>query len=185
MTKSGGTQDDQYLEWLYAQVGAVSNRNPERSYWKLLKHLYSKPFVWHVANDDNRASDGIDLRYEFTEGPWSAQERQWLDMDCSVLEMMIALARRASFEDSGEPAAWFWKLIFNLGLIHYTDAVYNNMVQLDVEDTLDDLMERTYHPDGQGGLFPLDNPMQDQREVELWYQMSAYLLEGGNADLSS
>ena len=185
MTKIGGTLDDRYLEWLYGQIGAVSNRNPERSYWHLLRHLYSKPFRWFVPNDDNRAADGVDLRYDFLEGEVGPSEREWMDLDCSFLEMMFALAQRASYESSGEPAAWFWKMVYNLGLIHYNDSVYNDMVKLDVEDTLDNVIERTYHPDGQGGLFPLDNPTQDQREVELWYQMSAYLLEGGNADLSS
>jgi hypothetical protein len=34
---------------------------------------------------------------------------------------------------------------------------------------------RTYEPNGVGGFFPLENPNEDQREVELWYQMSAYV----------
>jgi hypothetical protein len=38
------------------------------------------------------------------------------------------------------------------------------------------VINRTYGPDGSGGLFPLHKPhILDQRRVELWYQMQYYL----------
>jgi hypothetical protein len=38
-------------------------------------------------------------------------------------------------------------------------------------------VNREYDPDGRGGLFPLDGTHANQREVELWYQMQAYIIE--------
>ncbi len=47
----------------------------------------------------------------------------------------------------------------------------------EIDDILERLIWRQYQEDGQGGFFPLAWPEQDQREVELWYQMNAYLAE--------
>lgn len=172
--------DDRYFEWLYSQVGSVRNRNPARSYWNMLKQLYVKEFVWFVPNDDNRAEDGKELRFEFlAEQEIDEVDPGWLDLGCSVLEMMIALARRASFEaDSKTPVEWFWIFMHNVGLGGYTDARYNDRIAQDIDEKLDRIVYRTYAPSGHGGLFPLKHATKDQRKVELWYQLAAYLLEG-------
>jgi hypothetical protein len=39
------------------------------------------------------------------------------------------------------------------------------------------LNRRLYTTSGYGGLFPLEEPKEDQRKVEIWYQMMAYLGE--------
>jgi hypothetical protein len=101
-------------------------------------------------------------------------------MDCSVLEMLIGLSRRLAFEEEGEPRGWFWHLIENLELRHFTDRHYSSGESWcfnHVDEKLDCLLDRHYEYDGSGGLFPLHNPLEDQKDVELWYQMSAYLLE--------
>jgi hypothetical protein len=36
---------------------------------------------------------------------------------------------------------------------------------------------RTYDRRGHGGLFPLQRSNRDQRRVEIWYQLSEYLLQ--------
>lgn len=100
----------------------------------------------------------------------------WQQLGCSFLEMMIALSRRLAFEEEGQPSRWFWHLIENLG-IDVTDAYYNIEIERAVNDRLDTVIYRTYDSTGMGGLFPLENPRQDQREVEIWYQLQAYLLE--------
>ena len=46
-----------------------------------------------------------------------------------------------------------------------------------VADAMAAIIWRTYDSNGYGGLFPLRNPREDQRKVELWYQLNAYLLE--------
>lgn len=173
-----GTVDDAYLEWLYSEIGVIRNRNPARSYWSLAKQLLSTPYIWFVPNDDNRALDGLELRNEFVKETDLDVDDAWVSLECSVLEMLIALARRASFNSYGTPGDWFWKLLENLELKSYSDKAYNDAVQEWVSEVLERMMMRTYGEDGVGGIFPLRNAQQDQRTVELWYQMSAYLLEG-------
>lgn len=185
MTEKEGTLDDLYFEWLYKQVGVVNNRNPKRSYWELCKQLYKTPFQWVVPNDDNRDEDGKELREEFiVECDIQDVEINWLAIDCSMLEMLIALARRASFESSGTPGDWFAKFMENLKLRRYTDAEYNSdagnhqEAEERIRNILDRLIYRTYNTRGVGGLFPLKHAEHDQRKVEIWYQMSLYLREG-------
>ena len=180
---SKDTLDDRYFEWLYGHIAAIRNRNPARSYWHLARLLYTTAFLWNVHNDDNRAEDGKELRYEFAEERnIDIQDPAWMDMDCSMLEMLIALSRRAAFESPGEPGDWFWKFVQNMELDKYTDAVWNLGIEREVEDRLERVIFRKYGADGMGGIFPLRYPRGDQRMIELWYQLSAYLLEGDYVD---
>jgi len=169
--------DEQYFEWLYKQVSSVRLRNPSRTYWRLLRQLYTKEFVWHVANDDNRVEDGRDLRVEFARQSRVRIDSDWLDLGCSMLEMMLGLSRRLAFEAGGESRDWFWQLIENLGLTTFNDMNYNESYEREVDRVLEDIIWRRYRPDGSGGLFPLRYPDRDQRKVELWYQLNAYILE--------
>lgn len=170
--------EERYFEWLYSQIAAVKNRNPARSYWKLAKQMHGYPFTWFVPNDDNRAEDGRELREEFmVESFIDSVDDLWMDLDCSIFEMLIGLSRRVAFESYGSSGEWFRELITNLGLVELTDRGYNSINARDVDRTLERLVNRTYDRKGHGGgLFPLLRAMEDQREVEIWYQMSAYLL---------
>lgn len=176
-----GTLDDLYLEWLYAKVATVKTQSSSRTYWILLRQLYSKEFVWFVPNDDNRVEDGRDLRAEFLEEvPLDGAHPDWLDLGCSMLEMLIGLSRRLSFEAEGEPREWFWILLRNVDLARYTDAQCTRLTDKGwsrIDETLNRITHRNYDYDGRGGLFPLNNAQDDQREVELWYQLCAYILE--------
>lgn len=165
--------DELYFEWLFRQVGSE-----HKTHRALLEHLFCREFVWHIPNDDNRAVDGQDLRLRFLEEKGITNPpKDWMWLQCSVLEMLIALAKHMAFEADGEPYEWFWLLIKNLGLDQYKS---NHRVPKEaIDEVLDAVIWRTYSPDGSGGLFPLSYPQQDQREVEIWYQMSAYLLETG------
>lgn len=169
--------DESYFEWLYSQVAPVEVQDPKLTYWKLLKELYSKEFVWIIPNDDNRIEDGKELRREFIhEEGLEDVDPHWIDLGCSMLELIMGLSRRLEFEaDAGEPHYWFWHLIANIGLERYTDKSRRSRRVID--EILDTVIFRTYGSDGHGGLFPLDNPQKDQRKVELWYQLSAYVVE--------
>lgn len=172
-----GTIDDQYFEWLYSHIGSVRNRNPARSIWHLAHQLYTKEFVWLVANDDNRVEDGRELRQEFMDQRHPDEiPREWLELGCSMLEMMIALGRRASFEANGSPGDWFWKFLRHLDIFIYDDA-FDQFAERHVDQVLDRFIYRNYDSSGEGGLFPLRRAERDQRKVELWYQMAAYIGE--------
>lgn len=168
--------DELYFKFLYSLVGDLEAKNPARTHWRLTKKLFTKEFFWIVPNDDNRIADGVDLRDEFVASisPMTVPP-SWFMEGCSVFEVMIGLARRLSFETDREPSYWFWHLIHNLGLYHFTD-----LVELDgayANDVIDAVIWRTYRDDGHGGFFPLRYPKEDQRKVELWYQMNSYVLE--------
>lgn len=170
--------DELYLTWLYEQVGSAKLKDRTKTYWSLTRQLYRYEFVWIVPNDDNRLEDGRDLRAIFlAEYGITEVDQNWLDMGCSMLEMMIALSRRLAFDTEDEPREWFWQLVDNLGMHDFNDRMYDDRIEQRVDNTLYRVVWRQYMPDGAGGLFPLQYPTQDQREVEIWYQFNAYLLE--------
>lgn len=170
--------DEQYFVWLYSQVGSVDERDRSKRYLTLLRYMHRKPFIWTIAKDGNRAEAGKELRQMFLSATGTrimARDRSWLAMDCSFLEMMIALAYKLEFDGGGTRAGWFWIMIGNLGLTECTDA--NPPEEIVINHVLDAVMNRDYAPNGAGGLFPLRDPTEDQRGVELWNQLEAYLLE--------
>jgi hypothetical protein len=173
--------DETYFVWLYGQTGSVKLKNPARTHWALARQLYTKQFVWFIPNDDNRLEDGKELRYHFLELEGIHDpDPVWMDLECSMFEMLIALARRLSFADDQDPEFWFEQLMKNLNIDQYTDRKYMHdptLAEKMVDEALDRVIWRTYSFDGIGGLFPLRSPMKDQREIELWEQMNAYLIE--------
>jgi hypothetical protein len=170
--------EDLYLNWLYAKVAySDAPSSPSVSYNKLLLTLHSIEFVWVVAMDENRAQDGLELRNEFLKQAHILvpSSDAWYTMPCSVLEMLIAFSRRAAFETEYSAEEWFWMMLSNLGLDDQHDSSAG-LVAL-VTEVVDTLIWRTYDPDGHGGLFPLDEPEQDQRGVEIWHQFCEYLVD--------
>lgn len=166
--------DETYLRWLHDLVSSTGRRARSRTYWNLLRKMYTTEFIWFIPNDDNRLEDGKALRWEFREQTNNEADSDWLDLGCSFLEMLIALARRLSFDTETPARDWFWHLVNNLELMDHNDRDY---VEAEVEEAIDRVIWRTYNPDGSRGLFPLRDPHHDQTQIELWYQMSAYLFE--------
>lgn len=171
--------DEEYFAWLYSQVGSVKLRNRSRSHWELLRQLHNKEFVWLIANDDNRVEDGRDLRHSFMDefGINADLDAFGFGSGCSMLEMLIGLARRLAFEAEGEPRVWFWHLIEIMDLEQYNDREYDENSRRRIDEVLDRVIYRTYHRSGRGGLFPLRRAAEDQRDVEIWYQANAYLMQ--------
>lgn len=168
--------DELYFRWLYGEVCYLAEKDPNKTFWTLFRVLYTKEFIWLIPNDDNRAEDGKDLRHEFVRDIYIVQpDPNWLRMPCSFLEMLIGLCRRFAFEADCKNSEAFWEMLENLNLHKLND---NTLVPIpEVEEIIDCVIWRQYHYDGRGGLFPLRRPSEDQRQVELWYQLSAYLLE--------
>lgn len=140
----------------------------------LLYQLHNMPFYSLIPNDDNRGMDGLQLRnlYEEAEGYIVDFDD---DVPCTLLEMLIALAERMAYiiydsenEEEYNTASCFWLFIRNLNL---TPESGTNISKLN------DLLERRYAENGDGGLFPLRRPITNQREIEIWYQMMYYIEE--------
>ena len=169
-----------YFEWL---CGFVKPFVLNRSYRFLMLHLFRTDFYAVIPMDENRASDGIELRYRFGREKRIRMSdiANVLDVkDCSVLEMMVALSLRCEEQIIDDPDVGdrtrklFWSMINNLGLNRMDDESYDSF---EVEDRLDIFMNREYKPDGTGGLFKLRKTRHDLRNVEIWYQMMWYLSE--------
>jgi len=168
--------DELYLQWLYGQVDNEREKAPSRSHWSIFRLLFKTEFVWIIANDDNRVEDGKALRYAFLhELGLDTVDRDWMETGCSFLEMLIALSSRCAFEADGTTQEWFWHFMETLDLAIYTDNM--QIPHEDVEEILNTVIYRTYRRDGTGGLFPLRHSRRDQKDVEIWYQMNAYLIE--------
>jgi len=153
------------------------DRYNEIGYRRLFEYLYSRDFYWseYIPMDRNRALDGIDLRYKY------GCSNDILQEPCSVLEMLIALSLRLENQimtdyDSGDRTGqWFWTMITNLGLSRLDD---NNFDISTAEWCVDRFLDREYEPDGsEGGLFVLERPFDDLRNVEIWMQANWYLGE--------
>lgn len=161
----------EYFDWLCSQVTTLDSSRSSVEYWRLLNVLYSYPFTWVLEMDDNRAADGLDLHGEFTYQ--TGRTIGNFEPTCSVLEMLIALARKAEFQTGISTRDWFWIMITNLGMDGFTDDT--NVSELEIEEILETFIWRTYEPNGVGGLFPMQSPKEDQRKVEIWYQFHQYL----------
>lgn len=170
--------DELYFNWLYDQVCSPEADDPRDTFTKVLRFLFEQEFVWFVPNDDNRIGDGLDLRAEFLSVEkitLNPPDRRWMELECSMLELFIGLSRRFGFTSARDPVDCFWELMYNVGLIDFSDDEPEDKDKW--TDISDRIVWRTYDSNGNGGLFPLENPDRDQRKVELWYQLNAYVLE--------
>lgn len=169
--------EDSYFEWMCSAIDAPNE------YSMLLRMLHSRPFYYILEMDSNREEDGENLRYKFADACELDHRIIAVTIDtcpCSVLEMMVALSIRCEDnimcdESKGDrTSVWFWNMIDSLGLLQYdNDHIYDS--QYEVDTIIETFLNREYEPDGSGGLFRVDNPIQDMRTLEIWYQMSLYL----------
>ena len=176
MIKNKLEQD--YFDWMYNIVCSDTN---VLSYRKLLWYLYNTPFDYIIDRDGNRADDGIHFRYRFGDDNDYQTEtiRRYLDLrPCTVLEMMVALAYRIEEQImtdttyGNRTGQWFWNMINSLNLGHMNDSRFD--VEY-VENVIFRFLNRDYSPNGAGGLFIVNRPARDMRDVEIWCQAMWYL----------
>lgn len=167
--------DNLYFNWLCAKVTYVENPTPSNTYTKLLKALFQTEYIWLVSGDDNRAEDGVELRDEFIAQTGFEVEPAWMEVPCSLLEMFIAFSRRAEFMTDISALDWFWEFMTNLGLDGCTDSAMCSSD--DVGEVLFNFIWRQYDLNGRGGIFPMQDPPEDQTNVEIWYQFCEYLVD--------
>lgn len=167
-------QTKEYFHWLCSHIQIPDNG---RSYEGLLTIMHMREFVWVVGNDENRIEDGRELR-TFYLNRRQIEDHEGVRTDpVSFLEVLIGLSARVAFMVSEKPDEWAWKLIENLGLHRMSDEELSEENVDKIHDKLDAVIFRTYDVDGSGGFFPLLVPTNDQTQVEIWYQMAAYVEE--------
>lgn len=173
---------EEYFKWLCDFVYDKKRMSRGLSYNKMFSYLFDTPFSYILPMDGNRAEDGIDLRYRYgrENGITDAAVATRLDnRDCSVLEMMVALALRVEDQIMTNPdignrvGQWFWDMIVSMG-INMTD----NQFDYDrAKKIMWRFLHRTYKRNGEGGLFTIHDPSKDMRVTDIWYQMNFYLNE--------
>ena len=178
----------EYFEWLCDMV----KMPPE--YRMLMDKLRRTDFVWIIDRDENRAKDGKEMRYFYVcEKAEEAAEREKLEEilagPCSILEFMVALARRietdvmASGESDDRTDEWFREMLSNLDLLKFDDKRYS---ENEVDYILNRFMSRKYGENGDGNIFK--NPyFEDEKEgkkggplfcnLEIWLQVNRYLAD--------
>lgn len=174
--------NNEYFEWLCSII--CNNRYSKRlSYRKLLVYLHNTEFIFSIPKDENRAEDGIDLRYRFALSNYGYDHDvdyilHLLHGPCSVLEMMLALAIRCEENIMDDPnigdrtGQWFWDMVGNLGLGSMSDDRFDSVA---VRNILYTFLNREYEPNGKGGLFTIRRCDRDLRTVEIWHQLCWYL----------
>lgn len=174
------SSNDPYFDWLCIMIGC-------RNYTELVRSLHKREFRARLPADQNRGMDGMHLRVDFMErhGSFGTSTNRG---GCTMLEFLIGIAKHMSFlmhgnESDHRTAYYFWVLIRNLGLNKCTDDNWYIMNgDFFVEDAVNRVINRQYDRNGNGGLFPLRHSSQDQRGVEIWYQMHAWL--GENSEIA-
>ena len=168
--------ENAYFRWLCAKV--IQNQQPSTpslTYWRLLTILHSTEFVWLIQGDDNRAQDGIELRSDFMLECRIPDHPDWRALGCSVLEMLIAFSKRAEFMTEIPYREWFWEFIENLGLKEFNDGA--EFHDEDAISIIDRFVWRTYDRNGEGGIVPITHAKEDQRHVQVWYQLCEYVVD--------
>lgn len=165
-----------YFEWMYNLV-CGERFAPGLGFRKLLTFLHDTEFIYFVPYDENRAADGVALRYRFCYINECTDLEWCLSGPCSVLEMLIALAIRCEeiiddLEIGDRTSQWFWNMISNMGLGAMNDTNYNEWL---VNDVITRFLNRDYEPDGRGGLFRVRDWDRDMRTAEIWHQLLAYM----------
>lgn len=172
--------NDEYFEWLLDLV-CGKRYSKQISFRKLITRLHSIEFLYIIPRDQNRAEDGMDLRYRYALQCDRYNYEPILDCltgPCSVLEMMVALAIQCEESIMDDPSIgdrtsqWFWGMIANLGLGGMYDERFDRQY---VDETIERFLNRDYEPDGTGGLFKIRHCDVDLRDVEIWYQLCWYL----------
>lgn len=176
MFVTGNKLEREYFEWIYSMLFSG-----DMSYTRLLAELHQIPFRYTIPMDGNREADGINLRYRFGYelGYADYVVTECLDVrECSVLEMMTALAVRCEeimerADKSNLTGKWFREMLCSLGLIDMD----NTRIDISaVSVIVSRFLDREYFQNGKGGLFTVSKKC-DMRTVEIWYQMQYWLDE--------
>lgn len=167
---------EDYLQYLIWRCNLQKERGMER----IFETLHDLEFTYVMDRDENRYADGVELRddYEIPDC-FMDLEDEFLDRNCSVLEMLIALSIRVDDDFIGDPAEphpedFFIEMIENLKLDRYSGRSF---YEKDVIKIIQRWLERRFNQDGCGSPFPLRHDKRNQRDLEIWDQMNSYISE--------
>ena len=117
-----------YIEWLVRDKLGLTDKE-WKTYNFLINSLAKIEFISIHPQDENRASDGLELRKQFTdETGYFLDGTSGLPVKCSMLELLAALAikvenrlmRNISIGD--RTSKWFFIMIENMGCSNITNT---------------------------------------------------------------
>lgn len=141
----------------------------------LMKTLFSIDFYSDFPIDMNLVAKVKDFRWEIG----------YVGTDnVSVFEVLVMLAMDIErnimhrTEAGNRTSEWFWSMMRSLGLEYFDDEDFDDMCADATYEAIDILLDREYHSDGSGGgLFQVDEPDGDMRNVAIWTQACWWLRE--------
>lgn len=157
---------ENYIRWVMKDKLGMSDKEI-KDYTPLIMDLSDIEFVWNHPMDENRAIDGLELRsdFEYETGEY-LDKNSGLMPKCSVFEMLAALSIRCEdqlmYNSSlgNRTSKWFFEMLDNLNLDK--NSKVNDKIAEDIVS---------------GDAFPLKNSRIDQKNEQIWKQLSAYLNE--------
>lgn len=179
---------DNYLRWLYFDV----LDGPERrfkTYNSLFETLLLEPYIPLHHMDRNRFKDALTMRNEYIlgdlvgyGGPYESSEEckdckdeiEDILPECSVLEMLIALAVRMEKEimapanGDNDYFRWFWGMICTLELDDFDEKHYDEGW---IKKITDDFLR------GERYIFRLKGGPEVNDGLQIWDQMNRFLVE--------
>lgn len=170
-----------YFKWLMSRFNG-----PTAGLERVCRMLNENVFQRNVGNDVNRAVAGETLKRLFLDDYHEADidpriTNDFLQMPCSWLEMLLALAENLDYLYEDGVKEIFLEMLDNLGLTRLMfrlDEKYDGIDQDLVDAATNRVDHNLFGPDGRGGLFPLTKKNHpDQRVVEIWDQHAAYFRE--------
>lgn len=188
-------KDNIFLEYFKWLTSLVDNPPNGKKYSNLFACLHKYAFNAINNFDKNRQNDAIELRKVYCNSIYykiyvfcNCPETMLLHEDnlefCTFLELLICLSKRMEFEMTSDSDMdysmnrWFWELISNIGFTKYDDEHWDKFNSEDeIAERIVLINERKYADNGDGGLFPINEPPYNMRKLQLWYQMMKYLQE--------
>lgn len=152
-------------------------------YCLLLNCLFNIPFKSFIAMDDNRIEDALYMRKECIDSEIGRRYdvSSVEDRYVSVFEVLFALSKRMEndflcdpMEEIDHSRDHFWLFLRNLGVEKYSN---DNFLETNVREKVEKWVRREYRKDGFGSIFPVRRPKKDMRTLQIWDQMSVYILE--------
>lgn len=151
----------------------VDISRPGSSYCKIGVLMHQIEFKVIVPQDDNRLHDGLELRQRFN---------HFSKQGISFFEVLVALSLRfegiVGTHKRDDSSLRFRVLLNNMDLTPYRDDIFYDKESLEfaVSTAANRVMYRQYERDGtKGGLFPIPGTRKNIKNLELWYQMMAYI----------
>lgn len=175
-----------YFNWL---LDAVSTKAEQDVYSLTFMTLYCTEFVSYDEFDDNLKENSRGMREEFYRFSRTANKLVdiygVIEFETNVLEIMVYLATRientimANSEYGDRTGLWFWYMMESLDIIQYDNKCFD---EPEVEQKLDNFIERRYEKNGFGGLFTVDNSRFDARKTNIWQQAMDFVTDFAKAN---